>query len=346
MNPVSLLSEIISIPSLSGQENAVSDMLEAVLRESGLNPQRCGNNLWCRSGSGPAILMDAHIDTVHPASGYTRNPFSPEIEGGKLFGLGSNDDGGSVVAMIEAYKRLISSPQPYTLVLSLSAEEETGGKNGLEAVLPEIEAAVGPIRFGLIGEPTSLQMATSEKGLMVLDCEAAGKSGHAARGEGINAIYEALPDIQWFRSWQFPDVSEDLGPVKMTVTQISAGTQHNVVPDSCRFVVDVRSNACYSNEELLGIIRENVHCSVKPRSTRLQGTSIDKAHPAVQRGLSLGLKAFGSPTLSNRALCRFPTLKLGPGDSARSHTADEYICINDIEAAIDIYFKLLSGLSI
>ena len=341
-----LLEKLISIPSLSRDEKAVADFLEGRLAGEGLHPHRCGNNLWCAAGKGPVVLLDAHIDTVKPVSGWTRDPFTPTIEEGRLYGLGSNDDGASVVAVIEAYKRLISKPQPYTLVLSLSAEEESSGRNGLEISLKEIEAACGPVACGVFGEPTSLEMVVAEKGLMVLDCSVKGIAGHAARNTGVNAIYEALPAIEWFRYKRFERVSDLLGPVKMSVTQVQAGTQHNVIPDLCTFVVDVRSNGLYSNEELLKLIQEEAPCTVVARSTRLHGSAIAADHPLVARGLALGLPTVGSPTLSNQALVRFPSVKLGPGDSPRSHTADEYVDIEDIGRAVEIYVKLLDGLTL
>lgn len=325
-----LLARMIAIPSPSREEAAVADFLERWLAAEGLAPHRHGNNLWCVRGSGPVVLLDAHIDTVRPASGWTRDPFTPMVEDGRLYGLGANDDGGSVVTLIEAFRRL-ENPA-CTFVLSLSAEEEVSGRGGLESVLPVIEAAVGPIRFGLMGEPTGMQMAVSERGLMVLDCTAHGRAGHAARGEGVNAIYEALPDILWFR---------DHG---MNVTQVEAGTQHNVIPDRCRFVVDVRTSG--SNAALLEEIRAAVRCDVAARSTRLNGSSIREDHPFVRRGKALGLGTFASPTLSNQALCPFPTVKIGPGDSARSHTADEYIRLDELSGAVDLYLQLLDGFTL
>ena len=341
-----LLQQLISIPSLSRDEKNVADFLESWLFRHGMAPHRCGNNLWCSHGEGPVILMDAHIDTVKPVAGWTRDPFTPSVEDGRLYGLGSNDDGASVVALIEAYRQLTAHSQPFKLVLSLSTEEETSGRNGLEVSLKEIEAACGPVVCGVFGEPTSLEMVVAEKGLMVLDCSVKGVAGHAARNTGVNAIYEALPAIQWFKDKQFEKVSDLLGPVKMTVTQIDAGTQHNVIPDLCTFVVDVRSNGLYSNEELLDLIQAEAPCDVVTRSTRLHGSAIAANHPLVQRGLALGLPAVGSPTLSNQALCRFPSVKIGPGDSPRSHTADEYVDIDDIAKAVDIYVKLMDGLTV
>ena len=343
---ISLLQKLIAIPSLSRDEGAVADFLENWLREEGLAPHRCGNNLWCCHGSGPAVLLDAHIDTVKPVAGWTRDPFTPSLEGGRLYGLGSNDDGASVVALIAAYKQLCAKPQPYTLILSLSAEEETSGRKGLEISLPEMEAACGPIAFGVFGEPTSLEMAVAEKGLMVLDCTVEGVAGHAARNNGVNAIYKALDAIEWFRSKQFEKVSPLLGPVKMTVTQIQAGTQHNVIPDLCSFVVDIRSNGLYTNEELLALIQAEAPCQAVARSTRLCGSSIAEDHPLVKRAQALGIPTVGSPTLSNQALCRFPSVKMGPGDSVRSHTADEYVEVSDISKATELYVRLLDGLKI
>jgi len=342
---ISLLQQLIAIPSLSRDEGAAADFLEAWLTEAGLAPHRCGNNLWCSAGQGPVVLLDAHIDTVKPVSGWTRDPFAPSIEDGRLYGLGSNDDGASVVALIDAFRRLTAKPQPYTLVLSLSAEEETSGRNGLEISLPEIEAVCGPIVFGVFGEPTSLEMVVAEKGLMVLDCTVSGVAGHAARDNGVNAIYQALPAINWFREKRFEKVSPLLGPVKMTVTQIQAGTQHNVIPDLCSFVVDIRSNGLYTNEELLDLIQAEAPCQVVAHSTRLCGSSIAENHPLVVRGRQIGLPAVGSPTLSNQALCRFPSVKIGPGNSNRSHTANEYVEVDDLAKASDIYVSLLDQLN-
>lgn len=346
MDTIGLLSGLISIPSFSREEGAACDYLQKWLADNGFEDvRRVGNNLWMESeapGGKPTILLNAHIDTVRPAGGYSRDPFTPSVEDGRLYGLGSNDDGGSLVALLEAYKHLSSRPQPYRLVFSATAEEEVCGKGGFDLLLPEI----GPVDFGVIGEPTGMNMAVAERGLMVLDCVAKGKSGHAAREEGINSIYLALKDIDWFRSYRFPKVSEYLGPVKMSVTMIAAGTQHNVVPDKCSFVVDVRPNGMYSNPELLDLIKGAVDCEVKERSTRIGSSSLPTDHPAVVRGLSLGLQPFGSPTTSNQALCPFPTLKIGPGDSSRSHAPDEFICIDEINNGVATYIALLDDLII
>lgn len=345
MDTIDLLKNMIRIPSVSREEKDAADYMERWMKGNGFEARRLGNNLWMESGPAdgrPTILLNAHIDTVKPASGYTRDPFTPEIEDGCLYGLGSNDDGGSLVALLETYSRLIQKEQPYRLIFSATAEEEVSGKGGLDLILPEL----GLIDFGVMGEPTGMRMAVAERGLMVLDCTAYGKSGHAARNEGVNAIYKAIEDIQWFKSHSFDRVSDFLGAVKMSVTQINAGTQHNVVPDKCTFVVDVRPNGMYTNPELLEIIKSSVSCEVKERSTRIGSSHLPMNHPAVVRGLSLGLEPFGSPTTSNQALCHFPTLKIGPGDSARSHSANEYIRLDEIGDGIETYVALLDGLTL
>ena len=343
MDTIELLMNMIRIPSVSREEDKAADYLEGWMKRNSFDVRRAGNNLWVESAPAdgrPTVLLNAHIDTVRPASGYTRDPFTPEIEDGCLYGLGSNDDGGSLVALLEAYSRLIKKEQPYRLIFSATAEEEVSGKGGLDLILPEL----GRVDFGVMGEPTGMRMAVAERGLMVLDCTAYGKSGHAARNEGINAIYKAIEDVQWFRNHSFDRESDFLGLVKMSVTQINAGTQHNVVPDKCTFVVDVRPNGMYTNPELLEMIKSSVSCEVKERSTRIGSSHLPLEHPAVVRGLSLGLEPFGSPTTSNQALCDFPTLKIGPGDSARSHSADEYVRLDEIASGIETYVALLDGL--
>ena len=342
---IELLKGMVAIPSFSREETAVADYIENWLKAHALEPKRLKNNLWLDSDPGsdkPVLLLNAHIDTVKPAGGYTRDPFTPSEEDGRIYGLGTNDDGASVVALLGAYLELSKKPQPYHLIWSATAEEEVCGRNGIELIVPELP----PVSLGVMGEPTGMQMAVAEKGLMVLDCTAHGKSGHAARNEGVNAIYEALADIDWFRNYQFEKVSPYLGPVKMTVSMINAGTQHNVVPDACTFVVDVRPNGMYTNVEVLSIIKDSVKCDVKERSTRLNSSHIDSEHPVVQRGLSLGLEAFGSPTTSNQTVVDFTTIKIGPGQSSRSHTADEYIETEEITSAISTYVALLDGLKI
>ncbi len=348
------LEQLIRIPSLSRHENEAADFLETYLRQHGAVPHRHGNNIWCIQDLSdatdsatalstdlpiPTLLLNAHIDTVKPASGWQHDPFTPTYEGDRLYGLGSNDCGGGLVTLMQVFLALRHDRLPYRLVFLASAEEEVSGKDGIEAVLPLLP----PIDVAIVGEPTQLQPALAEKGLMVLDCTAYGISGHAARHEGVNAIYQALTDIEWFRTYRFPKVSPFLDEVKMSVTMIEAGSQHNVVPDRCSFVVDVRSNECYTNLELLTLIQAQVGCEVHPRSTRLSSSRIATNHPLVKRALALGLQPFGSPTLSDQALMPFPSFKLGPGDSARSHTADEYISLSELRQAVETYTLLIRG---
>lgn len=343
---IDLLKQMITVPSISKEEDKVADLIDNYIKRHKLTPHRKGNNVWVLSpgfdDSKPTILLNSHIDTVKPVSAWTKDPFFPiEEDGEKLFGLGSNDAGASVVSLLHAFLLLTAKPQSYNLIFLASCEEEISGKNGVEIVLQELP----PIRFGIVGEPTGMNPAIAEKGLMVLDCTTYGKSGHAARNEGENAIYKAIKDIEWFRTFEFPKVSDLLGPVKMSVTMINSGTQHNVVPDKCEFVVDVRSNELYSNENLYALINEFTECDVKPRSFRLNSSRIDLENPFVQRAIIVGKKPYGSPTLSDQSLMPFPTVKIGPGESARSHTADEYIYHIEIREAIELYYKLLDGLT-
>ena len=339
-----LLIKMVSIPSVSREEKEVADFLEKVLSDYGLNPHRNGHNIWsiCPTydPSKPTLLLNAHIDTVKPTSSWTISPFSPVIEDGKLYGLGTNDDGASVVSLLQVYRQIIQSPQQYNIVFLASCEEEVSGKNGIEQVLPLLPH----IDVALVGEPTGMQPAIAEKGLMVIDVTAHGKSGHAARNEGENAIYKALDDIQWFRQFHFDKESPLLGPVKMSVTIIQAGTQHNVIPDQCKFTVDVRSNEFYSNEEIFKIICNHIQGEAQARSFRLNSSHITEDHPLVKRAIELGRIPFGSPTLSDQALMKFPSLKMGPGQSSRSHTANEYIELNEIKEAITLYYNILNGL--
>ena len=336
---ITLLQRLIQIPSISGQEDAACTLLADWMTAEGCTPHRVGNNLWASCGDGPeTVLLNAHIDTVKPAASYTCDPFGGECDGTTIYGLGANDDGGSVIAMLAVFMELLKAPIPgKRIVLSLTAEEENSGRNGIELLLPHI----GPIDYAIVGEPTSLKMAVAERGLMVLDAEAHGKAGHAAREEGVNALYIALDDIQTLRQYAFDKVSPFLGKVKMTTTMIHAGTQHNVVPDTCTFVVDIRSNGLYANEEILRVLQPMVQSTLTARSTRLNATSTDLELPIVKRAQALGIELFGSPTLSNMALLSCPKVKFGPGDSARSHTADEYIHIHEIEQAIKLLKLLL-----
>ena len=341
-----LLSKLIAIPSISREEEQAANEVQQYLEEQGMVTGRKGNNVWCLSPDfslkKPTLLLNSHIDTVKPVSGWMRDPFLPSIENGKLYGLGSNDAGASVVSLMQAFMQLCRTTQTYNLIFLASCEEEVSGKEGIESVLPLLP----PINFAIVGEPTEMQPAIAEKGLMVLDVTSHGKSGHAARNEGINAIYLAMKDMAWFRDYQFEKVSPLLGPVKMSVTMVNAGTQHNVVPDKCDFVVDIRSNECYSNQELYDIICQHITSDVKARSFRLSSSHVEITHPLVQRIVALGRQPFGSPTLSDQALMPFPSLKLGPGKSSRSHAADEFICISEIEEAIGLYLKVLDGASL
>ncbi|MEM7655443.1 MAG: M20 family metallo-hydrolase [Bacteroidota bacterium] len=344
---IELLRELIATQSFSREEAGTAEILANFLTQRGASVQRQDHNVWAwaapRNPALPTILLNSHHDTVKPVSGWERDPFSPTIEGDQLFGLGSNDAGGPLVSLIGTFLHFANQPElPWNLVLAATAEEEISGKNGIASILPEL----GAIDLGIIGEPTEMHLAVAEKGLMVLDCVAHGKAGHAAREEGINSIYEALQDIEWFRSFQFPEVSELLGPVKMTVSQIEAGTQHNVVPDQCRMVVDVRTNEWYSNQAAFALIDQHTQCEVKPRSFRLNSSRLPLDHPVVVRGKALGRKTFGSPTLSDQALIPYPTLKIGPGDSARSHTAGEYIRLSELQEAVPLYVQLLEGLEL
>jgi len=341
-----LLQQLIAISSISKQEKEAADFIERFIEMNGYVVSRKKNNVWLLSpgfdSSKQTILLNSHIDTVKPVSGWTRDPLLPTVENGKLYGLGSNDAGASVVSLLHVFFYLTRQQQSYNLIFSVSSEEEISGENGIVSLLAELPK----IDFAIVGEPTGMNMAVAEKGLMVLDCIVSGQSGHAARNEGENAIYKALPDIEWFHTYKFKMKSDLLGPVKMTVTQINAGTQHNVIPDKCTFVVDVRSNEFYSNEELLVEIREHVGCEVKARSTRLSSTATPLNHPVIIRGRELNRIIYGSPTLSDQALMPFPSLKMGPGNSSRSHTADEYILLTEIEEALEIYIQLLDGLKL
>ena len=340
---IGLLKALIAIPSFSKEEEKTADTIEGYLRSKGVPARRLHNNIWAGNRyfdpGKPTILLNSHHDTVRPNKAYTLDPFAPSVADGKLYGLGSNDAGGCLVSLIETFLHFYDrSDLACNLLLAATAEEEISGHNGIELLLPSL----GKIEFGIVGEPTKMQLAVAEKGLLVLDCVAQGKAGHAAREEGENAIYKALKDIEWFRTYRATQVSDLLGPVKMSVTVIDTDNKaHNVVPSQCHFVVDVRVNELYSFEELLGEIRANVECEVAPRSLRMRSSSIPVDHPIVRSGLRLGRTCYGSPTTSDKALMPFPALKTGPGDSARSHTADEYIFVEEIAEGIEGYIELL-----
>ncbi len=342
-----LLKQLIATPSLSKKEEGAAMLIENFLEKQGIKPCRIKNNVIAKSpwfdDKKPVLLLNSHIDTVPPASGYTIDPYIPLEKENKIFGLGSNDAGAPLVSLLIVFTALIEKEQPYNLLFSATAEEEISGENGIKTVLKQQNQTID---LAIVGEPTQMQMATSEKGLLVLDCFSYGKSGHAARNEGINSIYKSLKDIEWFKNYCFKKISPQTNAVKMTVTQINAGSAHNVIPDKCHFVVDVRPNDCYSNTEILKIINEHVECEITPRSTHLNSSAIDPEHPVVKRGISLGLKSFSSPTLSDRVHMNFPSLKIGPGKSERSHSADEFIYKKEIEQGIEMYFNLLNNLKI
>lgn len=344
---LSLLQQLVSIPSFSSEEAITANVLYQYLQQEGAVVNRLGNNVWALNKffnpAKPTILLNSHHDTVKPNPGYTRNPFNPEITDGKLYGLGSNDAGGALTAMIAAFLYFLQkSDLKFNIILAATAEEEISGSGGIESIwslLPHID-------FAIVGEPTGCKMAIAEKGLLVLDCVAQGRAGHAARDEGDNAIYKALKDIEWFRTYQFERVSKMLGPVKMTVTRIDAGTLHNIVPAECRFTVDVRVTDAYTLEEVLAEISKNVLCEVRPRSVRLKPSGINVHHPLVNAARKLGIETFGSPTTSDQALIPVPSVKIGPGDSARSHMADEFIFIDEIAEGIKTYIQLLNAIEL
>lgn len=341
---VALLRELIETPSVSRQETATADLLAGFLTSKGVSVERKHNNVWAFNhyydSSKPTILLNSHHDTVAPNGGYTKDPFAATVADGKLYGLGSNDAGASLVGLTALFLALYEQPAlRYNLCLALTAEEEVSGRNGIESILPEI----GSIDFAVVGEPTSMDVAVAERGLMVLDCVAKGIPGHAAHSNTLNPIHLAVADLRWFSTHTFDKTSALLGAVKMSVTVIHSGTQHNTVPAECSFTVDVRTNECYSNTEILDIIRSSVACEVTPRSVRLNPSSIDPGHPLVKLAIENGCKVFGSNTLSDQALMPFPSVKWGIGNSLRSHTADEYVEIKEIEHGIDVYIAVFSA---
>ena len=341
---INLLKELIATPSYSKKEDQTAGIIGKFLALKNIPASRVGNNVFALNKhydeSKPTILLNSHHDTVRPNPEYKKDPFAPIIEEGKLFGLGSNDAGGCLVSLLAVFLNFYDkSDSKYNIIFAATAEEEISGAGGIEYTLPYLPK----IDCAIVGEPTQMQMAVAERGLMVIDCISHGKAGHAARNEGQNAISKSLKDIEWFDSFQFAKVSDLLGANKMSVTVIETENKaHNVVPAICKFVVDTRINELYSFEEALEIITQNVQCEIKPRSTRLRSTSIPLDHPLVKAGTELGRTYYGSPTTSDKALMPFPSLKIGPGDSARSHTADEYIYIDEIKEGIDLYIQLLN----
>ncbi len=344
---IQLLGQMIQTPSFSREEGPVAAIVRNFLTSKGVSFQVKDHNTWAKNKhwktGKPVILLNSHIDTVKPVKNWTKDPFGAELEGDKLTGLGSNDAGASLITLMAVFIHFNEQENlPFNLIFAASAEEEISGSNGMENLIGEL----GEIDLAIVGEPTQMQMAIAEKGLMVLDCTAYGKAGHAARNEGENALYKAIDDIQILRNYQFEKTSEVLGEVKLSITQINAGYQHNVVPDNCTFVVDVRTNEHYSNQAAYEIINGLISSEVTPRSFKLNSSGIPTSHLIVQRGIELGLSYYGSPTTSDQAVMPFKSIKIGPGDSARSHTADEYILISEIEKGFEIYCKLLQDLQI
>jgi len=339
---IQTLKELVRIPSVSGDEQGAADCIQKVLKNEGFSVQRRNNNVWTvlpNTEKLPTLLLNSHIDTVPPGDGWTTDPYDPLEEGGKINGLGCNDAGASLVSLMVVFMMLSQEKGlPFNIVFSASAEEEISGKNGIESILSEI----GPVSLGIVGEPTGMTMAVAEKGLLVLDCTAHGITGHAARDKGKNAIYLAMHDIDWIRNFEFKKISKMTGEVTMQVTQIGGGIKHNVIPGKCSFVVDVRTNDQYTNDEVLKVLKQNLSSKVAARSTRLNASGIAPDHPIVKAARQLNIERTGSDTLSDQALLPFPTVKMGPGSSGRSHTADEYIEKQEILTGIDIYLKLLN----
>jgi len=343
---IELLKELISTPSFSKEEEETAAIIGKFFALKGIPASRVGNNIYALNknydAAKPSILLNSHHDTVKPNKGYTQDPFTPIEKEGKLFGLGSNDAGGCLVSLIATFLHFYEKENlSHNIVFAASAEEEISGVNGIELVLPYL----GNINFGIVGEPTKMEMAVAERGLMVIDCVANGKAGHAARNEGVNALYIALDDIDWIRNCKFDKVSPLLGESRMTVTIIGTDNQqHNVVPPQCKFVIDVRVNELYTFDEILDSLKQNLKSQFKPRTTRMKSTSIPMDHPLIKAGIALGRGYYGSPTTSDKALMPFPALKMGPGDSARSHTADEFVYVDEIKEGIELYIKLLNAI--
>jgi len=341
---IRLLKQLIAVQSFSKQEAETAQLIANFFEKKNIPFERQKNNIWALNryfdAAKPTILLNSHHDTVKPNPSWTRDPFAPLEQAGKLYGLGSNDAGGSLCSLIVTFCHFYDNPHlTHNLVLAATAEEEISGRDGLELIVPNLPL----IDFAIVGEPTEMHLAVAEKGLLVLDCIAHGKSGHAAREEGENAIYRAIQDIQWISHYKFPKISPTLGPIKMSVTIINAGSQHNVVPDACKFTIDVRVTDQYTLEEVIAVIQANIQSEIVARSIRLRPSSIPVSHPIVQAGLALGRQTYGSPTTSDQALIDCPSLKMGPGHSGRSHTADEFIYLHEIEAGIEQYIKMLEA---
>ncbi|HLP52886.1 MAG TPA: M20 family metallo-hydrolase [Chitinophagales bacterium] len=342
-----LLQALIGAPSFSKEEEQAAARIVAFFQQHGIEAHQQGNNVWAQNKyydtAKPTLLLNSHHDTVKPNSGYTRNPFEATIEDGKLYGLGSNDAGGPLMALLGSFLHFYDRTDlPFNLVYAATAEEEISGKGGIESITDDL----GNISAAIVGEPTQMQMAVAERGLMVLDCVAKGVAGHAARNEGVNAIYQAMADMEWFRNYKFEKKSKWLDEVSMNVTVINAGIAHNQVPAECKFVVDIRLNECYTHEDLLAIIRQHVKSEVAPRSTRIKANFIDEQHPLVRVAGKLNIGCFGSSTTSDMALMPWQAVKMGPGDSARSHSADEFIYLSEIQEGISTYINVIEELAV
>jgi len=342
---VSLLQKLIKTPSFSGEEDEAAGIVQEYLLGYSIKPKRKGNNVWCYNkyydASKPTILLNSHLDTVKPNDGYTNDPFCPEISEGRLYGLGSNDAGGCLVALLATFLHYYSyKGLAFNLCFAATAEEENSGCNGIRAILP----LLGDLHLAIVGEPTLLQMAIAEKGNLVIDCTYSGRSGHAARDEGDNAIYKCLRDLEWFRTYEFPQVSKGLPQVKMSVTVIKAGSQHNIVPAKCEFTVDIRNDDTYTQQQILDVVRSNVTANIQVRPGSLGASSIKPDHPIVKTGKMIGCKTYSSPTSSDQAWLSIPSVKMGPGNSARSHSSDEFIFLEEIKNGISLYIKLLDTL--
>ncbi|GAA3982520.1 M20 family metallo-hydrolase [Mucilaginibacter dorajii] len=342
---VALLQHLIKTQSFSGDESGAADVVHQYLFGYGIKVKRKGNNIWCTNKyydeTKPTILLNSHLDTVMPNEGYTKDPFCPEIADGKLYGLGSNDAGGCLVSLVATFLHFYCyQGLSFNLCLALTAEEENSGENGIKSILP----LLGKLELAIVGEPTLLQMAVAERGNLVIDCVSNGRSGHAAREEGDNAIHKCLRDLQWFKTYQFPQLLKGLPAVKMSITTIKSGLQHNIVPARCEFTVDIRHDDSFTAREILEVIKKNVTCQVKPRPGSLGASSVPMDHPIVKTGIAVGCKTYSSPTTSDQAWLTIPSVKIGPGDSARSHSSDEFIYLEEIKKGISLYIRLLDAL--
>lgn len=348
--PIEFLSRMIAIPSVSRQEGNVANLVEQEMIRLGFDYNRCGNNLWVvhpsYDSSRPTLLLNSHLDTVRPATTWTRDPYLPAIIDGRLYGLGSNDAGASAACLLGAFYHIYQEEYPLNLILALTAEEEVMGEGGMRMFLPQLIERGYKIDMALVGEPTGMQPAIAERGLLVLDCVSHGVSGHAARNEGVNALYKAISEIEFLKNFKFDRESRILGPIKISVTMIEAGTQHNVVPDICKWVVDVRTTDVYNNEETVKILKDVIESDITPRSTRIWASVIEESHPLVITAKEIGGQPFVSPTTSDMALLHdIPSLKMGPGQSSRSHTADEFVLIDEVQGGIKGYIQFLKNLA-